>query len=83
MSFEFAYRFKQDAPRSRFQDLDDVVLRTAVAGDHGVTIPAGTLGTILSVHGEGESYAVEFDEPDGAVATVLPHQIELAKPGTR
>lgn len=80
MSFEFAYRFKQDAPRSRFQDLDDVVLTAAVVGDHGVAIPAGTLGTILSVHGDGKSYVVEFDEPDGVLATVLPNQIETAGP---
>jgi hypothetical protein len=75
MSFEFAYRFKQDAPRSRFRDLDDVVLLAAAVSDDGDTIPAGTEGTIVSVHGDGTSYAVEFAEPEGALVTVLPQQI--------
>lgn len=75
MSFEFAYRFKQDAPRSRFQDLDDVVLMAAAVSDDGNTIPAGTEGTIVSVHGDGTSYVVEFADPEGALVTVLPQQI--------
>lgn len=78
MSLEFAYQFRQDAPASSFRDLDDVVLLTPVVGDNNIAIAAGTLGTVLSVHGAGESYAVEFDEPDGTVATVFPHQIEPA-----
>lgn len=75
MSFEFAYRFKQDAPRTRFQDLDDVVLMAAAVSDEGDTIPAGTEGTIVSVHGDGTSYVVEFAAPEGALVTVLPQQI--------
>ncbi|MCJ2125551.1 DUF4926 domain-containing protein [Methylobacterium sp. J-077] len=78
MSLEIAYRFRQDVPPSSIQDLDDVVLLVPVVGDNGVQIAAGTLGTILSVHGSGTSYAVEFDEPDGAVVTVLSDQIALA-----
>lgn len=54
-----------------------MVLLTAAVSDDGDTIPPGTRGTIISVHGEGESYAVEFDEPDGAVSTVLPQMIAL------
>lgn len=79
MSFEFAYRFKQDGPPGRFHDLEDVVLLVVSMSDDGDTIAAGTQGTIVSVHGAGESYVVEFDIPDGAPATVLPHEIEPAE----
>lgn len=83
MSFEYAYRVWQTEPPSSLRDLDDVVLLTPVVGDNGVAIVAGTRGTVLSVHGTGESYAVEFDETDGALATVLSHQIEPAGPAHR
>lgn len=77
MSIEFAYRFRQDAPRSSFRDLDDVVLLTDATDDYGATIAAGTAGTIVSVHGQGESYVVEFATPVGSLVTVLPQQIRL------
>lgn len=83
MSLEIAYRFRSDVPPSSIQDLDDVVLLTSVVGDNGAEIAAGALGTVLSVHGAGSSYAVEFDEPDGAVATVLPQQIAPAGSAAR
>ena len=75
MSFEFAYRFRQDVPRSSLRDLDDVVLLTDATDDYGHTITVGTEGTIVAVHGEGESYVVEFAEPVGSLVTVLPQQI--------
>lgn len=78
MSLEWAFRFRQDTPRSGFQDLDDVVLLTLAVTDQGHVIPAGTEGTIVSVHGDGSSYVVEFAEPVGALVTVQPHQIRAA-----
>ena len=35
--------------------------------DDGVTIPAGTEGTIVGVWGLGEQYLVEVAEPEGTV----------------
>jgi len=75
MSVEFAYRFKQDVPQSSLRDLDDVVLLAATMSDDGDIIPAGAEGTIVSVHGEGESYVVEFAEPEGALVSVFPHEV--------
>ncbi len=69
------YRFKQDVPRSSLRDLDDVVLLADTVSDDGDMIPAGTKGTIVSVHGEGESYVVEFGEPEGALVSVFPHEV--------
>lgn len=77
MSFEFAYRFPQDALPASFKELDGVTLLSAVVGDEGERLPAGAEGTIVSTHGMGESFVVEFAEPSGALATVLPDQIRL------
>lgn len=75
MTFQFAYRFTQEAPRSSLRDLDSVVLTASMVSDDGDTIAAGTEGTIVSTHGDGASYVVEFAEPPGALVTVEPHQI--------
>lgn len=75
MSVEFAYRFKQDAPRSNLRDLDAVVLLADTPSDDGDTIPAGSEGTIVAVHGTGESYVVEFARPEGALVSVFPHEV--------
>ncbi|MGE7414968.1 DUF4926 domain-containing protein [Methylobacterium tarhaniae] len=76
MSLEFAYRFRQKAPRQGLRDLDRVVLTAAVASDDGDMIPVGTTGTVVSVHEGGSSYVVEFSEPVGALATVEPREIK-------
>ncbi len=78
MSIEFAYRFREEVPRSGFRDLDIVVLTAPVLSDDGTSIPAGTEGTIVSVDESGEMYVVEFAEPEGAFATVEPHEIRLS-----
>jgi hypothetical protein len=78
MSFEYAYRVWQSEPSSSLRDLDDVVLLVDATSDGGDTILAGTEGTIVSVHGAGESYVVEFAEPEGALVTALPSQLQLA-----
>lgn len=77
MSVEFAYRFREEAPQLGLRDLDSVVLTAGVVSDDGDTIPAGTEGTIVSVHDHGVTYVVEFAEPPGALATVEPHEIRL------
>ncbi|TXN51620.1 DUF4926 domain-containing protein [Methylobacterium sp. WL2] len=78
MSFEYAYRVWQTEPPSSLRDLDDVVLLVDAITDDGTTIHAGTEGTIVSVHGDGESYVVEFSEPVGALVTALPHHLQVA-----
>ncbi len=81
MALEFAYRFREQTASSGFRDLDDVVLTVAVVSDDGIPIPAGTEGTIVSVHGpdRGDTYVVEFAEPEWTLATVTPDKIQLAK----
>lgn len=79
MSLQFAYRFTQEPSQSSFRDLDSVVLTSAVVTDDGDTITAGTEGTIVGVHGDGESYVVEFSEPNGALATVEPHALKAVE----
>ncbi|MET0531388.1 MAG: DUF4926 domain-containing protein [Microvirga sp.] len=75
MTFSFVDRLAQEAPSSSLRDLDDVVLTVALMSDDGSTIPAGTKGTIVSVHGDGKSYVVEFAEPPGALVTAEPHEV--------
>lgn len=75
MSVEFAYRFREDVPRSSLRDLDDVVLTVAVEGDDGLMIPADAEGTIVSVYNDGEAYVVEFTEPEGTLASVARDEI--------
>jgi hypothetical protein len=79
MTCSFANRLAQQAPSSSLRDLDDVVLTVALISDDGSTIPAGTEGTIVSVHGEGESYVVEFAEPLGALVTAEAHEVCAVK----
>ena len=79
MSVEFAYRFRPDTPPSDLQDLDVVALTADVFSDEGDEVPAGTEGTIVSVHSGGASFVVEFDTPLGALATVEPGQIRFVE----
>lgn len=83
MSVEFAYRFQEESPRSGLRDFDDVVLLVAAISDDGVSIPAGTEGTIVSVQNAGETYVVEFAAPSGSLATVEPHEIRRVEITTR
>ncbi|WP_177232453.1 hypothetical protein [Methylobacterium gossipiicola] len=45
--------------------------------DHGDLIAIGTEGMIVSVHGYGQSYMVEFAKPLGAPAMAEPHEVGL------
>lgn len=80
MSVEFAHRFRRDAPRSSLRDLEDAVLLVAVPSEDGDLIPAGTEGTIVSVHDDGAAYIVEFAEPEGALAAVGPDETRRVEP---
>ncbi|MDP4022378.1 DUF4926 domain-containing protein [Methylobacterium sp. NEAU 140] len=79
MSFAFAYRIREDVPRSDLRDLDRVALTAAAVSDDGDTVAAGTEGTIVSVYNDGEAYTVEFAEPPGTLATVEPAGLRLVE----
>jgi len=79
MSFQFAYQFTPDALLPGLRDLDSVVLTVPLTSDDGDLIAAGTEGTIVSVHGDGESYVVEFAEPLGALVTAAPHELRAVE----
>ncbi|KMO13952.1 hypothetical protein SQ03_20695 [Methylobacterium platani JCM 14648] len=85
MSIEFAYRFEETSTSSRFRDLDDVVLTAAVVSDDGIPVPASTEGTIVAVHlrASGDSYVVEFAEPEWTLATLGPDRIRLVESAKR
>ncbi|SFH04618.1 hypothetical protein SAMN05192565_12722 [Methylobacterium gossipiicola] len=55
----------------------DVVLTMPLKNDHGDLIAIGTEGMIVSVHGYGQSYMVEFAKPLGAPAMAEPHEVGL------
>jgi hypothetical protein len=55
------------------EEYSRVVLTQPLSASDGV-IPAGTVGTILSVYQNGAEYAVEFFGPHQGVEFVLPNQ---------
>ncbi|RVU21925.1 DUF4926 domain-containing protein [Methylobacterium oryzihabitans] len=58
-----------DAPH-RIRELDRVELLAGVLGDEEVAVPAGAVGTVVSVWAEGAAFEVEFTQPVDALATV-------------
>lgn len=79
MSYEFAYRYRQDAPASGLRELDRVALTAAVTSDDGDAMPSGAEGTIVGVYNDGEAYAVEFAVPAGALANVEVQHLRLVE----
>ncbi len=69
------YVFREVVAGPGLRDLDDIVLTAAVIADDGAVIPAGTEGTIVSVDNSGETYTVEFAEPEGTLATLELHEM--------
>ncbi len=70
MSFEAFCQFRESEARSGPRELDRVALKAPAVSDDGDLLPAGREGTVLSVHGDGAAYVIEFAEPVGALATV-------------
>lgn len=70
MTVDALYYLRTKEQLSALQDLDDVVLTADVAADSGFVVKAGTEGTVVGIWGDGESYEVEFAEPEGTLATV-------------
>lgn len=65
--------------RAAFPELSLVSLLEDVPTDGSdVIIPAGSVGTVVHVHGGGSGYIVEFVEPAGALTSVDPGQLRAA-----
>ncbi|WP_298957926.1 DUF4926 domain-containing protein [uncultured Methylobacterium sp.] len=70
------FRIAEGARRLPLDELDVVAVGPGVVDeDEGRGIPAGSVGTIVAVYGEGEAFCVEFEEPFHALATVGRDQI--------
>jgi len=72
-----------------FNLFDTVELRVEVALNNGRRVPAGMVGAIVEVWGEGAAYEVELFAPQAnaegfkdtiAVATLAPEQLALVVP---
>lgn len=57
-------------PIEPIEELDRVSLLKSVETEAGL-IKVGAVGTVVSVYDDGVAYCVEFDEPIGALVTVL------------
>ena len=80
MSAETFFLNRRDLPGLR--DLDDVVLLSPVASVTGMTIAAGTEGTVVAILEPGQAYVVEFPEPEGTLANVPAAQLTHATQAT-
>jgi hypothetical protein len=79
MSVDAHCSVRRNELRSDLRDLDRVALKAAAVTDDGVTMEAGSEGTIVGVWRDGEAYEVEFAEPAGALATVEATDLLLVK----
>jgi hypothetical protein len=80
MSLEVFYLLNKDESGANLRDLDDVVLLNDAVTDEGITILAGTEGTVVAVWDGAEAYEVEFAEPEGAMATVPAKDLKRVGP---
>lgn len=78
MSLEVLYLLRKDDPGLSIRELDDVVLTAEALTMDGDVIPAGTKGTVVAVMCEGQTFAVEFAEPAGALASVSASDLRRA-----
>lgn len=68
----------RDEPH-RIQELDRVKLLADVLGDDMVTVPAGSIGTVVAIWSGGAAFEVEFTRPVDALATVEAVFLELVE----
>jgi len=73
-------RVRRRETKTRFHDLDGVVVAIPVTTDDGGRIPAGTEGTIVGIRRDGAADEVEFAQPPGALATVAADDLTLVVP---
>ena len=74
---ELVFVRRPTEPRG-FAESSMVALVTDTPSHEGATLPAGTLGAIVSVYGGGDAYLVEFPEPAGTLATVDADKLRAA-----
>ncbi|KNY20910.1 hypothetical protein [Methylobacterium sp. ARG-1] len=79
MSFDTLYQSRDPVtPRPAFAELSVIAVLRDVQADDGVTVPAGTEGTIVGIWAGGEAHEVEFDEPVVGNATVRAEALRAA-----
>lgn len=64
-----------DSPAERLDEHDRVALIEAIS-DEEVTLPVGSVGTIVSIWVPGEVFLVEFTQPS-AIVMLERHQVSL------
>ena len=79
MSFETMHTLRR-APEATplFPELSVVVTLRDTVTDDGVTVPAGSRGTIVEAYAAGEAYEVEFARPVAGTATILADALRAA-----
>ena len=60
-------------------ELSRVEITCEVRTDEGVTIPSGSIGTIVGTWAGGEAYEVEFARPVNGLATVEAHSLKVSE----
>lgn len=68
---------RRDEKDGTLRELSDVVLLSEAEAEDGLSLPAGSIGTVVSVLGGGKAYLVEFATPRPVLATLDPHSIRL------
>lgn len=71
MSFETMHTLRR-APEATplFPELSVVVTLRDTVTDDGVTVPAGSRGTMVKAYAAGEAYGVAFARPVAGTATI-------------
>lgn len=80
MSVETLYLMRRD--RTGLRELDDVVTLKSVVTIDGETIAAGTEGTVIGTWTDDKACAVEFPEPEGALAIIQASDLTRAAPSS-
>ena len=79
MSVETYYLMRRGDPQpAPLAELSVVEILRDVETDDGVTVPAGSRGTIVAIWADGEAYEVEFARPVVGLATVIGAHLQAA-----
>ncbi len=76
------YAVETVVPRA-IDELDDVRLIVDTEVPSRGLLPMGSCGTVVAVHGDGEAFSVEFEEPFHALLLLDADQIEAIPGATR
>ena len=63
--------------RAPLPELSRVAVLVSTPTDADVTMPVGSIGTVVFVYNGGAAYEVEFAQPMGALATVEAQNLRL------